>query len=73
MNDYWNNPPDELEPPDWYQELELTMEDESMPQSVKDGIKKLLDDWVNEFNQSQNDQDGIEPFYDLFDKDDFYD
>jgi hypothetical protein len=66
MNDYWNNPPDEPEPPNWYQELELAMEDETMPQTVKDGIWKLLDDWTQEWNKAQD----IEPFYDLFDEND---
>jgi len=70
MNDYWNDPPDEPEPPDWYQELELAMEDETMPQTVKDGIQKLLNEWVQAYNESQNGWGDTS--YDLFDENDFY-
>jgi hypothetical protein len=70
MNDYWNNLPDEPEMPDWYQELDLAIEDETMPQVVKDGIQKLLNEWVQAYNEFEN---GCgDTSYDLFDENDFY-
>lgn len=65
MNDYWNNPPDHQEPPEWYYELESILNEMNPPQSVAQSIRKAMDDWVDEHNKDQN-VDFIEEF-ELFD------
>jgi hypothetical protein len=49
MNDWYNDPPDYPELPDWYMTLEdaLTMDP---PQAVADAVRAAIDAW----NESQN-------------------
>lgn len=51
MNDYWNNPPDHPEPPEWYSKLEDILNEMNPPQSVARLIRKAMDDWIDEHNQ----------------------
>jgi hypothetical protein len=57
MQDYWNDPPDEQEPPEWYMTLEDVLEQQNPPQTVADAIRKALEEWVQEYNA----QHDIEP------------
>ena len=54
MNDYWNNPPDHPEPPEWYMTLEDILNEMNPPQSVAQLIRKAIDDWVDEHNKDQH-------------------
>jgi hypothetical protein len=47
MNDYWNDPHDYPEPPEWWMNLDDAMEDETMPESVKKAIKEAMDEWAS--------------------------
>jgi len=51
MQDYWNDPPDDQEPPEWYMTLEDVLEQQDPPESVATTIRKAMDDWVEEYNQ----------------------
>jgi len=53
MNDYYNDPPDEPEPPEWYMTLEDVLEMDP-PESVAIVIRKCIEDWTEEYNRSQN-------------------
>ena len=39
------DPPDDLEPPDWYAMIEEALEDPHIPEGVSTAIRKTLDDW----------------------------
>jgi hypothetical protein len=54
MNDWYNDPPDEPEAPDWYMTLEDILNDMDPPQSVARLIRKAMDDWVDEHNREQD-------------------
>jgi len=54
MQDYWNDPPDDQEPPEWYMTLEDVLEQQDPPESVATTIRKAMDDWVEEYNQWQD-------------------
>ena len=49
MNDYYNDPPDYPEPPDWYMTLEDALGMDP-PQAVADAVRAAIDAW----NESQN-------------------
>ena len=51
MSDWYLEPPDEPEHPEWYCCLEQLLEEEEVPADVKTKIKKVLSDWVEETNQ----------------------
>lgn len=51
MNDWYNDPPDYDEAPDWYISLEDVLECMSPPQEIADAIAKLLKDWSEAQNQ----------------------
>jgi len=57
MQDYWSDPPDDQEPPEWYMTLEDLLEQQEPPQAVADAIRKAMEEWVNEYNA----QHDIEP------------
>lgn len=57
MQDYWNDPPDDQEPLEWYMTLEDVIDEQDLPQSVADAIRKAMEEWVNEYNA----QHDIEP------------
>jgi hypothetical protein len=56
MNAYWNNPPDDQEPPEWYMTLEDVLDQQDPPQTVADAIRKAMEEWVQEHN-AQHDID----------------
>lgn len=56
MQDYWNDPPDEQEPPEWYMTLEDVLEQQDPPQTVADAIREVMEKWVQEHN-AQHDID----------------
>jgi hypothetical protein len=60
MQDYWNDPPDDQEPPEWYMTLEDVLEQQDPPQTVADAIRKAMEEWVQEYNA----QHDIEPLPD---------
>lgn len=39
------DPPDDLEPPDWYMLLEDALNEPKIPESVATAVRKVLDDW----------------------------
>jgi len=51
MNDYYNDPPDHPEPPEWYSTLEDILNDMDPPETVAKAIRKAMDDWVEEHNK----------------------
>ena len=53
MNDYYNDPPDHPEPPEWYSTLEDILNDMDPPPSVANAIRKAMDDWVDDPNRQQ--------------------
>jgi hypothetical protein len=57
MNDYWNNPPDEPEPPEWYMTLEDVLDGMEPPEAVATAIRKAMEDWIDEINKQYD----IEP------------
>ena len=53
MNDYYNDPPDEPEPPEWYSTLEDILNDMDPPETVAKAIRMAMDDWVDDHNRQQ--------------------
>lgn len=47
MQDYWNDPPDYPEPPDWYMTLEDALQ-MGPPEKVAAAVTKALEDWNRE-------------------------
>lgn len=39
------DPPDDMDPPDWYAMIEEALEDPDIPDPVAVAIRKILDDW----------------------------
>ena len=39
------DPPDDLEPPDWYAMIEEALDEPDIPDPVAVAIRKILDDW----------------------------
>jgi hypothetical protein len=54
--DFYLDPPDHPEPPDWYTALEDVLEVMSPPESVAEAIRKALDAW-NQEQAAQHDPD----------------
>jgi hypothetical protein len=54
MNDYYNDPPDHPEPPEWYSTLEDILNDMDPPPSVAKAIRMAMDDWVDDHNRQQD-------------------
>jgi hypothetical protein len=54
MNDYWNNPPDDQEPPEWYMTLEDILEQQEPPELVATAIRKAMDDWAQDYNDQHD-------------------
>jgi hypothetical protein len=50
MQDYWNDPPDDQEPPEWYMTLEDVLEQMEPPESVAEVIRTAMEKWVEEYN-----------------------
>jgi len=50
MQDYWNDPPDDQEPPEWYMTLEDVLEQMEPPESVAEAIRAAMEKWVEEYN-----------------------
>ena len=61
MQDYWNDPPDDQEPPEWYMTLEDVLEGMEPPTFVADAIRNAMEKWVEEYNR----QHDIEHYSDL--------
>jgi hypothetical protein len=51
MNDYWNDPPEAAEPPDWYCVLEDAANEPGVPQSVSIAVLYALECWANSINE----------------------
>ena len=54
MNDWYNDPPDHPEPPEWYATLEDILNDMDPPPSVAKAIRTAMDDWVDDHNREQD-------------------
>lgn len=50
MQDYWNDPPEYDELPDWFAMLEEACEEPSMPEAVEKAVRDALDKWCAEEN-----------------------
>ena len=61
MNDYWNDPPDDQEPPEWCMSLEDILDQQDPPESVAIAIRKAIEDWVEEYNKSHDQQPPDDP------------
>lgn len=53
MQDYWNDPPDEPEPPEWYMMLDDVLHNTDLPQGIAEAIKKAMNDWEDEYAREQ--------------------
>ena len=49
MSDWYNDPPDHPEPPEWYALIQEAMEAGPSPAILK-ALRKMLDDWDEEQN-----------------------
>lgn len=58
MQDYWNDPPDYDEAPEWFMTLEDIIEQMDPPQAVADAIRKVMNDFLEEENKRYE----FEPF-----------
>jgi hypothetical protein len=47
-SDWYNDPPESPEPPDWYAMIEEALEESNIPESVAEAIRKILDDWCHQ-------------------------
>jgi hypothetical protein len=56
MNDWYNDPPDHPEPPEWYALIEDAIGNDPPP-AISTAIRKLIDDWTEE----QNKRHDVEP------------
>jgi hypothetical protein len=52
MNDYYNDPPECPDPPEWYCLLEIALED--APESIATAIRSILDKWTDEYNAARD-------------------
>ena len=52
MNDRHLDPPEYDEAPEWYSLIETAIE-ESPPASIAAALQKILDDWADEYNATQ--------------------
>lgn len=64
MKDYWNDPPDHPEPPEWFMELEAAIEHPNCPANIATAVRCQLDDWCAASNGSDFDP-GPEPVVEL--------
>ena len=55
MQDYWNNPPESPEPPEWLEMLDDMLSSIPMPDSIAEAMRKAMDDWIDECNKEQAD------------------
>ena len=49
MTDWYNDPPDHPEPPEWYALIREAMEAGPSP-AILEALRKMLDDWAEEQN-----------------------
>jgi hypothetical protein len=56
MNDWYNDPPDHPEPPEWYALIEEAIGNDPPP-AISTAIRKLIDDWNEEQNRMQGEPD----------------
>ncbi len=63
MQDYWNEPPDHPEPPEWYMTIEDAALDQDVPQEVGTAILKILESWCEQCNQDSAIEPTPEPDY----------
>lgn len=41
------DPPDDMEPPEWFMMIEDALNEPRIPETVAEAIRKVLDDWCN--------------------------
>jgi hypothetical protein len=56
MNDWYNDPPEHPEPPEWYALIEEAIGNDPPP-AISTAIRKLIDDWTEEQNRMQGEPD----------------
>ena len=56
MTDWYNDPPDHPEPPEWYALIQEAMEAGPSP-AILEALRKMLDDWDEEQNRMHAEPD----------------
>ena len=60
MTDWYNDPPDHPEPPEWYALIQEAMEAGPSP-AILEALRKMLDDWDEEQNRMHAEPDPSDP------------
>jgi hypothetical protein len=52
MNDWYNDPPDDQEPPEWYMALDDVLDSQrgDMPEEVEAAVRAAMHKWEEEYN-----------------------